>query len=87
MPHVLCKLHNVDFAAIKNMLQEHESVHAKEGLHLENVWRNMDVEREVLFLFRADNLEYARSFILNTHAKARKQDPNANLPDVTFLDE
>jgi hypothetical protein len=84
--HILCRLHNVEFALVKRMLQEHASLHAEDGMYLEHLWQNADEPREAIFLFRVDDLERAREIIEKRHADARKQDPHTNLPVVTYLD-
>jgi hypothetical protein len=86
MPHVLCRLRNVEFSLIKNMLKEHAQEHAKDGLYMEHLWQNADDPREAVFLFKADNLERARIAIEKRHADARAQDPSINLPIVTYLE-
>ncbi len=41
---------------------------------------------EVLFLFRVDDLEHAMQMMKSVHAAALEDDPNAKLPQATFLD-
>jgi hypothetical protein len=86
MPHVLCRLKNVEFSLIKSMLKEHAPEHAKDGLYMEHLWQNADDPREAIFLFRTDDLERAREIIERRHEEARKADPHTNLPHVTYLD-
>jgi hypothetical protein len=85
MPHILAHLTSVDFDLVKKTLQEHAPMHAKQGLHLEHVWRNADKKDDVYFLFRVDDLGEAKKFVQKTHAEARKNDPNAKLPAMIFL--
>lgn len=85
MAHVLARITGVDILMIKQMLTEHAPLHAKEGLYLEHVWQNLDKVDEVLFLFRADDLEKAKKFIEKTHEQARKENPSINLPAMLFL--
>jgi hypothetical protein len=87
MDYVLARMAGVDTAAIKTMLKEHAPVHAGQGMFLQHFWVNIDVPGEVQFLFRVDNLARARAFIEQNHADARRQDPCANIPHMTFLGE
>lgn len=87
MPHILAKLKSVKFEDIKKSLKEHAPMHAKGGMYLEHIWENADDSNEVLFLFKADDLNHARQFINKVHSQALKEDPKANLPKMTFLEE
>ena len=72
---------------IKSILHADASQHAKEGLFLEHVWQDVDDAQEVLFLFRSTDLGQAKQFIERVHTKALKENPHANLPRMTFLEE
>jgi hypothetical protein len=85
MDHVLAKLRGVRVEDIGKILKADAAQHAEQGLRLEHLWQNADDPDEALFLFQADDLDRARQFIETVHAQARRQDPNANLPQMTFL--
>ena len=87
MPHILTRLQNVQFEDIKLMLKEHAPIHAEQGMYVEHIWQNDDNSNEVIFLFRVDDLNKAKKFIKNVHRQALKENPHANLPQMTFLDE
>lgn len=87
MAHMLAKLRGVKAAEIKKVLMADASQHAAQGLHLEHLWQNADDSEEILFLFRVDDLGGARGFIQKVHTQARKENPNVNLPVMTFLEE
>jgi hypothetical protein len=55
-------------------------------MYFEQLWQNADDPREAIFLFRVDDLEHARMVTDRNHAEARKADPHANLPTITFLE-
>lgn len=86
MAHVLAKLTGAKFENVKRKLEEDASEHAKEGMYLEHLWRNADNPNEVLFLFRVNDLNHCKQRINKTHAEVRQKDPNATLPQMTFLD-
>ena len=87
MSHILAKLKGVKFADIKKLLKEHAPMHAKEGMYLEHVWQNADDSNEVLFLFRAEDLNHAKQYVQKVHSQALKENSKANLPQMTFLEE
>jgi hypothetical protein len=87
MAHVLARLRGVRLDDIKEVLRAAASKHADQGLYLERLWQNVDDSNEVLFLFGATDLNRARRFIGIGHAQALKENPKANLPQITFLEE
>ena len=87
MAHMLAKLRGVRLADIGKILRADASKHAEQGLYLEHLWQNADDLEEVLFLFRTKDLSHAKIFIDKVHTQALKENPNANLPQMTFLEE
>ncbi|MFV5695564.1 hypothetical protein ACM55G_09030 [Flavobacterium sp. LB3P122] len=85
MPHVLAKLKYVPLETIKAVLEKDKAFHASQGMYLEQLWQNADDENEVQFLFRIDNLDKTKAVIHKLHSDALAQDPNANLPEMTYL--
>lgn len=86
MAHVLARLRNVKFDVIEAILKADAVEHSSYSLYLEHLWKNADDSNEVLFLFRSDDLNRSKEFITQVHAQARSEDPDANLPDITYLD-
>jgi hypothetical protein len=86
MAHMLARLRKVKLEIIKEILTRDAVEHAKEGLYLEHLWQNADDQDEVLFLFRTTDLKHAKQFIDRVHSEALQQDPNANLPQMTYLE-
>jgi hypothetical protein len=87
MAHVLANLRGVKAEVIKQVLAQDAPQHAREGLYLEHLWQNVDDANEVLFLFRTTDLDHAKQFINRVHTQALKENPDANLPNMTFLEE
>lgn len=87
MPHILARLKNAKFTEVKEMLTEHAPIHKQYGLYMEKVWQNDDATDEVLFLFRTDDLAKSKEFIKKTHDEARAENPDVNLPHMTFLQD
>jgi hypothetical protein len=85
MAHMLAKLRGVKPEVISHILAKDAREHAAHGLFLEHLWQNADDVDEVQFLFRIDGIEQARAYVNGLHAAARRKDPNANLPDMTYL--
>jgi hypothetical protein len=86
MAHMLARLRGVKLDVIKPVLRRDAPHHAEEGLYLEHLWQNVDDPEEVMFLFRIDDVSHVKQFIERVHTQVRKEDPNANLPSMTFLD-
>jgi hypothetical protein len=87
MAHMLAKLRGEKAEDIGKILKADAPQHAKEGLYLERLWQNADDINEVLFLFRIDDVGRAKQFIERVHSQALRENPNANLPHMTFLEE
>ena len=87
MAHMLAKLRGVKIEVIKQVLAQDAPQHAREGLYLEHLWQNADDADEVQFIFRATDLDHAKQFINRVHTQALKENPDANLPHMTFLEE
>jgi hypothetical protein len=85
MPHLLAKLKNVPFEIIKGVLEKDKAFHASQGMYLEQLWQNADDENEVQFLFKIDSINETKKLIDRLHSDTLKQDPNANLPEMTYL--
>lgn len=85
MPHLLAKLNNVPLDVITAVLEKDKAYHASQGMYLENIWQNADDENEVLFLFRIDDVEATKVLIHKLHSEALAENPEANLPTMTYL--
>jgi hypothetical protein len=85
MPHLLAKLKNVPLEIIKDVLEKDKAFHASQGMYLEQLWQNTDDENEVQFLFRINDVDQTKALIHKLHSDTLAQDPNANLPEMTYL--
>lgn len=85
MPHLLATLKNVPIEIIKDVLEKDKDFHKSQGMHLEYLWQNADDENEVMFLFQIDNIENAKTLIYKLHSETLAQNPDANLPTMTYL--
>lgn len=85
MPHLLATLKNVPLEIIKEVLEKDKAFHASQGMYLEQLWQNADNEKEVLFLFKIDSIEKTKALIDKLHSEALAQNPEANLPTMTYL--
>ncbi|CAN1510264.1 hypothetical protein MCETHM1_00771 [Flavobacteriaceae bacterium] len=54
-------------------------------MYLEHIWQHVDDENEVLFLFRINSVENTKKLIEKLHSKVLEQNPDANLPNMTYL--
>jgi hypothetical protein len=86
MAHVLAKLTGAPLAAVKQQLDHDAAEHAEQGMYLEHLWQNTGNPEEVVFLFQVKDLEHCRQRMRETHARARAENPDVPLPELTFLD-
>ena len=87
MAHVLAKLKDVKLENVKQKLEEDAPEHAEQGMYLEHLWRNVDSPNDVLFLFRINDVSHCKELMKKRHAETLQKDPNAKLPELTFLEE
>ena len=87
MAHVLARIRGVKVSEIKQQLVSDMKKHTEHGLHLKHLWQNADDDNEVFFIFRTTDLDKARKFIDQVHKHVLATDSNANLPQMTFLEE
>ncbi|MBK0369200.1 hypothetical protein [Flavobacterium agrisoli] len=85
MPHLLAKLKNVPLLSIKEVLENDKEFHASKGMFLKQLWQNADNENEVVFLFEVNDLQQTKQLITQLHSETLAQNPDANLPDMTYL--
>ena len=85
MDHILGRMKGVKTADIKAALTADIAKHSKEGLVLRHVWHNADDPGETMFIFTTNDLGHARKFIEMEHSEARKENSNANLPEMLYL--
>lgn len=85
MSYLLAKLTNVPITNIIEILEKDKEFHASQGMYLENVWQNADNDKEVLFLFKIDSIEKTKVLIDQLHAQALAENPEVNLPVMTYL--
>ena len=85
MDHILLRIKGAKMEDIKSVLKADAADHAKHGLVLRHVWRNVDDPDEIAFIFTAADLGRARKFIETAHEQVLKDNPNANLPQMLYL--
>jgi hypothetical protein len=85
MDHILARIRGVEMEDIKAMLKANASRYVDQGLVLRHIWRNVDNSGEILFIFTTSDLNRSRKFIERMHSEFRKENPNANLPEMIFL--
>jgi len=86
MAHVLAKLTGAPLPAVKQQLEHDAAEHAEQGMYLEHLWQNADKPEEVLFVFQVKDLAHCQQRMREVHAQVRAKNPDAPLPELTFLD-
>lgn len=86
MAHVLAKLTGAPMAAVKQQLGHDAAEHAEQGMYLEHLWQNAENSEEVFFLFQVKDLAHCQQRMREVHVQARAKNPDAPIPEMTFLD-
>jgi hypothetical protein len=63
MLRMLCRNKVADFAKWKAAFDSHAEAQEEAGLRLEQMWRNVEDEGEVFFLFSVADIERAKAFL------------------------
>jgi hypothetical protein len=79
------KTQQCTFGNYQRCFRKRQSVSSSQGMYLEQLWQNTDDENEVQFLFRIDDINQTKALIHKLHSDTLAQDPNANLPEMTYL--
>jgi hypothetical protein len=86
MDHILARIRGVKMEDVKTVLKTDAPKHAEQGLILRHIWHNTDDPYEILFIFTTPDLNRARKYIEIVHTEILKENPNANLPQMLFLE-
>ena len=66
---MLCRNRVANFAEWKRVFDSHAQAHRDAGLHLTDLWRDVEEPNNVFFLFEVADIAKARAFISNTAAE------------------
>ncbi len=68
MTYMLCRNRLADFAKWKRIFDSHTEAHRQAGLKLVYVWRTLEDQNNVFFLFEVSDIEKAKAFISTPEA-------------------
>lgn len=68
MIHLLCRNKVADFDKWKKVFDSHTEAHQESGLRLLNLWRSLDDENDVYFLFEVSDIDKANAFMKTPEA-------------------
>jgi len=60
---MLCRNRVADFSKWKAVFDSHAEAHRAAGLHLKNMWRDLERPNDLFFLFEVADIDQARAFI------------------------
>jgi hypothetical protein len=65
---MLCRNRVVDYSKWKAVLESHVDAHRAAGLHLKDLWQDIEKPDNVFFVFEVDSIDRARAFISTPEA-------------------
>ena len=87
MPYLLCRQRVTDFAQWKAVFESHATAQREAGLHVRQVWRNVDDADELFMLFEVTDITKARSFVASPDIlKAVEESGALGRADLYFLE-
>ena len=60
---MLCRNRVVDYSKWKTVLDSHADAHRAAGLHLKDLWQDIENPDSVFFVFEVESIDMARAFI------------------------
>lgn len=88
MLYMLCKHKVADFTKWHRVFEAHAEAQRKAGLYLLHLFRDVADPKNIVLLFRADELNKARAFAEAPDARESAQNSSViGLPEILFLDE
>ena len=60
---MLCRNRVVDFTKWKGVFDSHAAAHLAAGLHLRDLWQDLEDPNQIFFVLEVNSLEKARAFI------------------------
>ncbi len=85
MNYLIAKINNIPFSVVKEILENDESFFNLQGIHVENIWHNVDDIKEVYFLARIENINNTKKFVEKMRSATLLVDPNAAVAEMTYL--
>lgn len=85
MAHILARIVGIKYDDIEMVLLSDAAEHAERGMNLEHLWKNADNEDETLFLFSANDLDKARTYIEEMNKQVLDAFPNMIKPEINYL--
>lgn len=85
MAHILARIVGIKYDDIEMVLLSDAAEHAERGMNLEHLWKNADNEDETLFLFSANDLDRARTYIEEMNKQVLDAFPNMIQPEINYL--
>lgn len=86
MTYLICRNTVVDFATWKSVFDSHAPAQHEAGLHVKQVWRNIDNPNEVHMLFEVHDLAKARAFVSSPRVpEAMERSGVIGHPDLYFV--
>ena len=85
MNYLLAKIKNLSFAYVKEILEKDKSFYRVQGIYIENIWQNVDVDNEIYYLARIENIDNTKDFIQKFQSATLLVNPNASVAEITYL--
>jgi hypothetical protein len=84
----MCRHRVADFGLWKRTLREHAGMHAAAGLRARKIWRGVEDDQEIFFLFEVADLEKGRAFLAQLEAqRSSDRSKAADYPEMVLVTE
>ena len=86
MHYIIGKFQIENVEAWKQLIESDKAAHKEAGLHFRQVWKNTDNPKEIYFLFEAEDLKKAKSFLQEAGALDKEKQAKGEIPKLIFLE-
>jgi hypothetical protein len=84
---MLCRNKVQDYEVWRRIFDSHKPLHLKAGLQLSKIWRSMEDDRNIFFLFEILDLEKARVFVSAPDNEQIGRDAGVIDGEILYLEE
>ncbi len=87
MRYMLCHNKVRDYEVWRRIFDSHKPLHVDAGLRLLKIWRSMEDDRDIYFLFEILDLEKARAFVTAPGNEQIGRDAGVIKGEILYLEE
>jgi hypothetical protein len=85
MNYFLGKIKNITLSVAQEIMENEKSFFELQGIIIENIWQNVDDNKEIYFLAKIDNIKSTKEFAQKMRAATLLVTPDASVAELVYL--